>query len=188
MIVCEQCTLREWCCEDCTTRSTSKFNSRPTFFFCPGFRTNILLPDQDFTWDDLLLEHEKLKHTTMFGLFDWNFNDCEAVREKLSIPKFVAQDYVQLVPSWVDSGLKDAWPSLFWARDGAAGGLHVDIGGTGFWQYVVLSSGQGTRLLALKVKLRSKTARRLGLSSHNRRDERPRNYELRAVPTTAQCS
>eukprot|EP00944_MAST-04C_sp_MAST-4C-sp1_P002140 g2140.t1 len=47
------------------------------------------------------------------------------------------QDFLQRVPPNVPLRYRDSWPSLFIGRNNSFGGLHVDVFGSAFWQYVI---------------------------------------------------
>jgi hypothetical protein len=76
---------------------------------------------------------------TALGVFDWSLaKHCPELLERhLRVPKFFAQDYMQRVPPALPLNYRDSWPSLFVGRNGTFGGLHKDVFGSAFWQYVV---------------------------------------------------
>ena len=76
---------------------------------------------------------------TALGVFDWSLaKHCPELLERhFRVPKFFAQDYMQRVPPTLPLNYRDSWPSLFVGRNGTFGGLHKDVFGSAFWQYVV---------------------------------------------------
>ena len=73
------------------------------------------------------------------GIFDWSLAiHCPAMLEKhYSVPKYVAQDYLQRIPHDRKNFYRDAWPSLFVGADTTFGACHKDVFGSAFWQYVI---------------------------------------------------
>ena len=44
---------------------------------------------------------------------------------------------MQRIPPQENLVYRDSWPSLFVGLDGSFGGLHMDVAGLSFWQYVI---------------------------------------------------
>ena len=74
-----------------------------------------------------------------YGLFDWPMgrNCGELLEDHYVVPKYIAQDFLQRVPPNVPLMYRDSWPSLFIGRNNSFGGLHIDVFGSAFWQYVI---------------------------------------------------
>lgn len=79
------------------------------------------------------------KNKNYYGVFDWPLpKNCPEVLDKYyKVPKYVAQDFMQRVPNDVDLQYRDSWPSFFMGQDESYGGLHRDVFGSAFWQYVI---------------------------------------------------
>eukprot|EP00936_MAST-01D_sp_MAST-1D-sp1_P001291 g1291.t1 len=73
------------------------------------------------------------------GVFDWSLaRHCpEMLKKHYSVPKYVAQDYLQRIPHSYKNFYRDAWPSLFVGADTTFGACHKDVFGSAFWQYVI---------------------------------------------------
>lgn len=73
------------------------------------------------------------------GVFDWSLpQHCSAFMEDyFTVPKYIAQDFMQRVPRSAPLHYRDTWPSLFVGAPGTHGGLHQDVFGSAFWQYVL---------------------------------------------------
>ena len=74
-----------------------------------------------------------------YGLFDWPMGRfcSELLEDHYVVPKYVAQDFLQRVPPNIPLMYRDSWPSLFIGRNNSFGGLHIDVFGSAFWQYVI---------------------------------------------------
>ena len=75
-----------------------------------------------------------------YGVFDFSLGrHCsELLRDNYLIPKYIAQDFLQRVPPGIPPlQYRDAWPSLFIGKNNSFGGLHIDVLGSAFWQYVI---------------------------------------------------
>ena len=73
----------------------------------------------------------------VYGIFDFPLKKCPTLLNAMTIPKYVAQDFLQRVPPSTPLYYRDSWPSLFWGRAGTYGSLHKDVFGSAFWQYVI---------------------------------------------------
>lgn len=74
-----------------------------------------------------------------YGVFDWPLSrNCpEVLKKYYKVPKYIAQDFMQRVPKEVELNYRDSWPSFFLAQSNSYGGLHRDVFGSAFWQYVI---------------------------------------------------
>ena len=61
----------------------------------------------------------------------------ELLEDHYVVPKYIAQDFLQRVPPSVPLMYRESWPSLFIGRNNSFGGLHIDVFGSAFWQYVI---------------------------------------------------
>jgi hypothetical protein len=61
----------------------------------------------------------------------------ELLDSHYTVPKYVAQDFLQRVPGTRPLLYRDSWPSLFVGANSSYGGLHRDVFGSAFWQYVI---------------------------------------------------
>ncbi len=74
-----------------------------------------------------------------YGVFDWPLSrNCPEVLDKyFNVPKYIAQDFMQRVPSSKPLNYRESWPSFFMGNNNSYGGLHRDVFGSAFWQYVI---------------------------------------------------
>jgi len=71
-----------------------------------------------------------------YGLFDWPLpSNCPEFMKYWTTPKYFAQDLFQRVNKKIR--YRESWPSFFIGHDGKHGGLHIDVGNTAFWMYVM---------------------------------------------------
>ena len=86
-----------------------------------------------------LLQNRVDMEADVVGVFDVPLiSMCSALlRDFFTVPKYVAQDFLQRVPQSEPLHYRDSWPSLFVGRNGSYGGLHTDVFGSAFWQYVI---------------------------------------------------
>ena len=73
------------------------------------------------------------------GVFDWPLraNCPRLLQQHYTVPKYIAQDFMQRVPRSMKLHYRDSWPSLFVGYAGSFSRLHKDVFGSAFWQYVV---------------------------------------------------
>jgi len=85
------------------------------------------------------IEDFSVERSSMLGVFDWALQKyCPEILEKhFTMPKYIAQDFLQRVPHEIELHYRDLWPSLFIGVNGTYGGLHRDVFGSSFWMYVI---------------------------------------------------
>ena len=74
-----------------------------------------------------------------YGVFDFPLaKDCfKLLHDNYLIPRYVAQDFLQRISPTIPLKYRDSWPSLFIGKNNSFGGLHIDVFGSAFWQYVI---------------------------------------------------
>lgn len=78
------------------------------------------------------------KHGTAIGVFDWSMpRHCPEIMDTWITPKYFAQNFIDRIDTQKIVRYRDAWPSLFVGADGSYSGMHRDVFGSAFWQYVV---------------------------------------------------
>lgn len=79
------------------------------------------------------------KDKSYYGIFDWPLSrNCPEVLDKYyKVPKYIAQDFMQRVPNDFKLNYRDSWPSFFLGQNNSYGGLHRDVFGSAFWQFVI---------------------------------------------------
>ena len=86
-----------------------------------------------------IIKNKHVDDKNYYGIFDWPLSrNCPEVLDKYyKVPKYIAQDFMQRVQNDIQLNYRDSWPSFFLGQDKSYGGLHRDVFGSAFWQYVI---------------------------------------------------
>eukprot|EP00040_Diaphanoeca_grandis_P013501 m.68239 g.68239 ORF g.68239 m.68239 type:complete len:857 (+) comp23935_c0_seq1:207-2777(+) len=77
------------------------------------------------------------KDPLVYGVFDTPLpRACPEVLNDFVMPKYFANDYMQLVSHDLQLEYRDSWPSFFLGKANTTANLHVDMFGSSFWMAV----------------------------------------------------